>query len=420
MKTQCMFTSFSIILSLSALYGYLNKKWLKLPTTIGLMILALITAVLILLSENFSKGTYVFFCQLMLDVDFKTILLDIMLSFLLFAGAMHVNIKELEKETLPVVLFATLGVLISTFLVGALTYVAATGLGLGIPFIYCLLFGALISPTDPIAVLSILNDAHVSKSLELKIEGESLFNDGIGVVVFVAILSLATAMGGEEFGALEIGELFLEEAVGGLVYGLVLGFIGWQLLRSIEEDPKTCVLITLAVVTGGYALASLIHVSGPLAMVVAGLFIGNKINSVEFADQAEGLIETFWEMLDEILNGVLFVLIGLVIFTLDYQLSYLLLGILSIPIVLLSRIISVGLPYSLLRHTENAPWKTVSILSWGGLRGGISVALALSLGEEIPYRDAILFITYTVVIFSIIAQGLTIGKLVKYLKLSNN
>jgi CPA1 family monovalent cation:H+ antiporter len=235
--------------------------------------------------------------------------------------------------------------------------------------------------------------------------------------VFVAIYSLATVMGEEQFGALEIGELFLEEAVGGLVYGLVLGFIGYRLLRSVDDAPQVGLVITLAVVMGGYALASLLHVSGPLAMVVAGLFIGNKINQAEFSDDSEEALENFWEMLDDILNGVLFVLIGLVIFTLNYQTNYLVLGLISIPLVLFARIMSVGIPYVLLKHSEHAPWKTVAILSWGGLRGGISVALALSLGDSIPDKDAIVFITYTVVAFSIIVQGLTIGKLVKRINL---
>lgn len=413
-----MFESFTTILSLSALFSYINHKWLKLPTTIGLMILALATAVIFILLEKIAPSSYQFFCQTILNIDFKTILLDVMLSFLLFAGAMHVNIRELQKETIPVLLFATLGVLISTMVVGSLVYLVAGLIGVDIPFIYALLFGALISPTDPIAVLAILKEANVSKRLELKIEGESLFNDGIGVVVFVTILTLATIMEGETFGLVEIAELFFEEAVGGVIYGLALGFLGWWLLRSIEDDPKICVLITLAIAMGGYALASILHVSGPLAMVVAGLVIGNKIMAKDFDHKAYHLIETIWDMLDDILNGVLFVLIGLVIFTLDFTPAYLMLGLITIIIVLVGRVISVGLPYSILKHTEHHPWKTVALLSWGGLRGGISVALALSLSEDMAVRPAIVFITYIVVLFSIIVQGLTIKKVVKYLKLS--
>lgn len=410
-----MFYSFTIILSLAALFSFINYKWLKLPNTIGLMILALITAVLIIASENIIPGAYQFLCQLVLDIDFKTILLDVMLSMLLFAGASHININDLNEEKLPVLLFATLGVILSTLIVGGLIYFAATALGLSLPFLHALLFGALISPTDPIAVISILKEAGVSKGLELKIEGESLFNDGVGVVVFTSILLFASM--GEEghFGAVEIIKLFVEEAIGGVVYGLLLGYLGFRLLKSAEDNGQVGVLLTLAIALGGYTLASLIHVSGPLAMVVAGLYIGNQVATPGFAAPARKLIHTIWEMIDETLNAVLFVLIGLVIYTLDFQPKYLLLGLLAIVTVLIARFISVGLPYSLLKPTEDQPMKTVTMLTWGGLRGGISVALALSLTEEFS-REIILFITYTVVIFSIIFQGLSIGKLVKLLK----
>lgn len=416
-KIQLMFASFTLILSLSALFSYINHKILKLPTTIGLMILALASALLILGFEQVSPNTFAFFCQTVLDIDFKTILLDVMLSLLLFAGAMHVNIRDLEQQKRAVILFSTLGVLISTFVVGGLVYLAAMLVGINLPFIFALLFGALISPTDPIAVLAILKEAKVNKNLELKIEGESLFNDGIGVVVFITILTIATAMEGESFGLVEILQLFAEEAIGGLVYGLVLGWVGWQLLKSIEDDPKICVLISLSIVLGGYSLASLIHVSGPLAMVAAGLYIGNHINHPNFSRTSEDLLDTFWDILDDILNGVLFVLIGLVIFALKFEPPFLLLGIISIAIVLIARFISVALPFTLLKEEPSTRMKSILLLTWGGLRGGISVALALSLSEDIPYRDAIVFITYTVVVFSILVQGLTIKPLVKALKL---
>ena len=412
-----MFHSFTFILTLAALFSIINHKWLKLPATIGLMVLALVGAVIIISMENFVPGAYQFICQVVIDIDFKTILLDVMLSILLFAGAMHVKLGELDKEKIPVMLFATVGVLISTFLVGSLLYGASMIVGFQLPFLHCLLFGALISPTDPIAVISILKEAKVSKQLELKIEGESLFNDGVGVVVFTSIL-LLTGMGMEEtyFGPAEIVKLFAEEALGGLAFGLLLGYLGWYLLKSIQNDPKICVLLTLAIVTGGYTLAALIHVSGPLAMVVAGLIIGNKIAQSNFDDQSEHILETIWEMLDEVLNAVLFVLIGLVMYTLQFESVYLILGLMAIPIVLLARFISVGIPFSLLKHQENEPVKTITMLSWGGLRGGISVALALTLSADLS-GDALLFITYVVVLFSILVQGLTIRNLVQRLKL---
>lgn len=407
-----MFQAFTAILALATFFSYINHKLFRLPTTIGLMMLSLITAITIMASQQLAPGLYDFFCQIVLDIDFSTILLDVMLSFLLFAGALHVNLKALDREKIPVLLFATLGVMISTFVIGGLLFGLSTLLGGILPFWHCLLFGALISPTDPIAVIAILKQAGVSESLELKIEGESLFNDGVGVVVFMSILLLSGAMmEGEEFGAGEIIQLFLEEAVGGAIYGLVLGYLGYFLLKSIDDDPKICVMLTLAIAMGGYSLASIIHVSGPLAMVVAGLIIGNKIEKPEFSASARTLIYTIWDILDDVLNAVLFVLIGLVIHTLKFDPTYLWVSLAAIVIVLAARWIAVALPFSLLKHQEGAAWRTILVLTWGGLRGGISVALALSLAPELS-KDFIVFVTYIVVIFSITVQGLSIGKVV--------
>ncbi len=408
-----MFASFTLILTLSALFTYINHKLIKLPSTIGQMLLALLLAMALIGIEQLSAGTYSYFCQAVLDIDFKFILLDVMLSFLLFAGALHVPINELRKQTNSVILFATLGVLISTAIVGGLLYLAAQLVGLELPLIYALLFGALISPTDPIAVLAILKEAKVQQSMELTIEGESLFNDGIGVVIFTAILSIATAMEGTEVGAESILELLAVEALGGLVYGLVIGWLGWQLIRSIDDDPRICVQLTLAVAMGGYSLAMILGVSGPLAMVVAGLYIGNHVTSDRFAEGARQLIFDFWYVIDEILNGVLFVLIGLVIFTLDNQTTYFILGGLAILIVLLARFASVFLPYSLLHRRDSHLLGKVGIFTWGGLRGGISVALALSISGTGAIPDLLLFITYAVVIFSILVQGLTLKSFVR-------
>jgi CPA1 family monovalent cation:H+ antiporter len=411
-----MFESFSIIFTIAALFNYINYKWLKLPTTIGLMILSLILIIPITLSETVFPEFYRFFCDIIVNADFKTLLLDGILSFLLFAGALHVNLGALAKEKKSIFLFATLGVLISTFLVGGLVFFGAQLIGLELPFLHALLFGALISPTDPIAVMAILKEANISKSLGIKIEGESLFNDGIGVVVFSGILLIATAMGEQNVTEIstEIGTLFLEEAVGGLVYGLVIGFLGLKFIKSLKDNPQLAVMITLAVVMGGTAGAFMLHVSGPLAMVVAGLYIGNKVNVNEDKSPIQKAINSFWEILDDVFNGILFVLIGLAIHLLDFNTSYILLGILAILIVLLARFVSVILPYSLLKHEEKKPIKTVAILTWGGLRGGISIALALSLNNELS-GDLILHITYIIVLFSIIVQGLSIGKVVKKL-----
>lgn len=409
-----MLQSFSIIFSIAAFFSFVNYKWLKLPATIGLMLMSLATIIVITVSKGIFPEFYLFFCDIVTGSDFKTLLFDGILSFLLFAGALHVNIEDLEKEKWSILLFATLSVLISTFIVGGLTFGASKLIGIELPFIHALLFGALISPTDPIAVMAILKKANISKSLGIKIEGESLFNDGIGVVVFSGILIVAGMDGyqNENTVGMEIGKLFLEEAVGGIVYGLLLGFIGYSCIKTIKDNPQLAVMISLAIVVGGYAIASMIHVSGPLAMVVSGIVIGNKVNIASNKGATRKLLNDIWEILDDVFNGILFVLIGLSIHLLKFDMDYLTLGLLAIFIVLITRFVSVLLPYSLLKHKENTPLKTVSILTWGGLRGGISVALALSLTDNTS-SEIILYMTYTIVLFSIIVQGLSIGALVK-------
>jgi CPA1 family monovalent cation:H+ antiporter len=409
-----MLQSFSIIFSIAAFFSFINYKWLKLPATIGLMAMSLVTIVLIWLSKSIFPDFYIFFCDIVTNSDFKTLLFDGILSFLLFAGALHVNIDELAKEKWSVALFATLGVLISTGIVGGITFYVAQWIGVELSFLNALLFGALISPTDPIAVLAILKKTRIAKNLQTKIEGESLFNDGIGVVVFSGILLLSGAgISPEESSVgVEIGKLFLEEAVGGIIYGAILGFLGYTCIKSIHENPQLAVMISLAIAMGGYSIASLLHVSGPLAMVVSGIIIGNKINISSNKGTTRKLLNDIWEILDDVLNGVLFVLIGLSIHLLKFELDYLFLGILAIGIVLIARFLSVLLPYSLLKHSEKTPLKTVTVLTWGGLRGGISIAMALSITSN-SASDIILYITYSVVLFSILVQGLSIGSLVK-------
>ncbi len=411
-----MFESFSIIFTIATLFSYINYKWLKLPTTIGLLILSIILIITVILSKALFPGFYTFFCDIIINANFKTLLFDGILSFLLFAGALHVNLAALAKEKKSILLFATLSVLISTFLIGGMVFFAAQLIGLKIPFMHALLFGALISPTDPIAVMAILKKANIANSLGIKIEGESLFNDGIGVVVFSGILFIATTVGEHSATVIgtEIGTLFLEEVVGGLLYGFVIGFLGLKCIQSLSQNPQLAVMISLAVVMGGTAGAFILHMSAPLAMVVAGLFIGNKVYVNEDENPVQKAINSFWEILDNVFNGILFVLIGLAIHLLEFNTSYMLLGILSILIVLLARFISIFLPYSLLKHDEEKPIKTITILTWGGLRGGISIALALSLSKELS-GDLVLQITYIIVLFSIIVQGLSIGSVVKKL-----
>ena len=408
-----MFQSFSIIFLIAALFGFINYKWLKLPSTIGLMVMALALVILITVTRDFLPEFYTYFCDLVVDSDFKTLLMDVMLSFLLFAGALHVNIDDLAKERKSVILFATLGVLISTAIVGSITYFTAGLLNIELPLIHALLFGALISPTDPIAVMAILKKANIGKSLGVKIEGESLFNDGIGVVVFSGLLITAKVSEHSDTDLVaEIGELFLVEAVGGIIYGLLLGYIGYSCIKSIRENPQLSVIISLAIVMGGYAIASLLHVSGPLAMVVAGIFLGNKINIASNKGMTRKLLNDIWEIIDDVFNGILFVLIGLSIHLLKFDIHYLTLGVIAIVIVLFARFISVLMPYSLLAHDESTPLKTVAVLTWGGLRGGISIALALSLTDDLS-SEIVIYITFVVVLFSILAQGLTIGKFAK-------
>ncbi|MDX1665907.1 MAG: sodium:proton antiporter [Saprospiraceae bacterium] len=403
-----------LLLGISALFSYINHRVFRLPITIGLFIQALVLCFGLLALQNLMPQPYEFFFQIVERIDFEFLLMDVMLSFLLFAGAMHVDIRRLQRQRLPVLVFATFGVAVNTVLVGSAVYGLASLIELNVPYLHCLLFGALIAPTDPIAVLSILKSSGVSGSLEMKIEGESLFNDGLGVVVFLTLLSL-TGQQDQQSVLLEAGHLFLSESVGGILYGLALGLLGKSMLYSSSDAPKICVMITLAIASVGYAVASLLHVSGPLAMVVAGLYIGHSICSDAFSDHSRRILDIFWEMLDDTLNAILFVMIGLVAHNLNFRTDYLLVGMATIIVVLGARAISVGILYSLIKQDDLHTPSTIFLLTWGGLRGGISVALALSL-TGIESRQFILFITFTVVAFSIIVQGLTIGPLAARLK----
>lgn len=384
------------------------------------MILALGIAITVMAMESVSPLTYAFFCDIVQNTDFTHILLDVLLGFLLFAGALHVNIQDLKKEKWSVFLFATFSVLISTFLIGGGLFFLAKLFSYDIPFIHCLLFGALISPTDPIAVIALLKEANISKSLQLKIEGESLFNDGIGVIVFSGILLFTEVSdvmqhGEQESIFLAITELFLVEVILGLAIGAALGFLGFKLMKSCQDDKFLSTMISLAIVFGGYALSSMLHTSGPLAMVVAGLYIGNAIKKPSFNDTSQENLIGFWYILDESLNGVLFVFLGLAIHLIEVESStYLWMIPFSILLVLGARFISILIPYSLLKHSEHSWLKTTYILTWGGLKGGISLALAFSLAPELS-KNTILLLTYSTVIFSILVQGLSIPKLVKKL-----
>lgn len=403
----------ALLITLSALLSYLNYRYIKLPTTIGLLLTSLLMSLAIIAAGKLGLDIKEPASELLAEIDFNETLMHGMLSALLFAGALHVHLDQLAKQKWVVATLASVGVITSTFLVGFAAYFLFPLLGLDIPFIYCLLFGSLISPTDPIAVLGILKTVGAPKSLETKIAGESLFNDGVAVVVFLVMLGfVATGADGHtaEFSVSAVLMLFLQEAVGGALFGFVTGYIVYKMLASID-NYQVEVLLTLALVLGGYSLAMALHISGPIAVVVAGLLIGNTGRRFAMSDKTREHIDTFWELIDEILNAILFVLIGLEVLVLTFAESYLWAGLIMIPVTLLARFTAVGIPIRLMKRTRSFSPRVIRVLTWGGLRGGISIALALSLpaGSE---REALLVITYIIVVFSILIQGLTIGKLI--------
>ena len=403
----------ALLITLSALLSYLNYKYIKLPTTIGLLLTSLLMSLAIIAAGKLGLNIEEPARELLAGIDFNETLMNGMLSALLFAGALHVHLDQLAKQKWVVATLASVGVITSTFLLGFATYFIFPLLGLDIPFIYCLLFGSLISPTDPIAVLGILKTVGAPKSLETKIAGESLFNDGVAVVIFLVMLGfVATGADGHtaEFSVSAVLMLFVQEAIGGAIFGFVIGYIVYKMLASID-NYQVEVLLTLALVLGGYSLAMALHISGPIAVVVAGLLIGNTGRRFAMSDKTREHIDTFWELIDEILNAILFVLIGLEVLVLTFAEPYLWAGLVMIPVTLLARFIAVGIPIQLMQRTRSFSPRVVRVLTWGGLRGGISIALALSLPAG-PEREAILVITYIIVVFSILVQGLTIGKLI--------
>jgi CPA1 family monovalent cation:H+ antiporter len=407
-----IYNALTVIIVLTAIFAYINFRFIKLPGIIGIMIISLIASLLIIITGKIIPFFYQNVVQLIGVIDFHTVLLKIMLSFLLFAGAFNINAAKLKKEIAPVITFSTIGVLLSAFIVAALLFITAKFMGLQIDFIYCLLFGALISPTDPIAVLGILKQAKIPSSLEIKISGESLFNDGVGVVIFITLLEIA-ATGLQNISAVKILWLFVKEAGGGIGLGFLLGYIGFWAMRSIN-NYKVEVLITLAIVMGGYLLADVIHVSGPLAMVVAGIVTGNKSRHEAMSDTSRNYIESFWEMIDEIMNAVLFLLIGFQMLIIPFNSTVLFLGCIAIMITLFARFISIALPIYALEYKMPFEKNAIPILTWGGLRGGLSVAMALSIPEQM-FGNTFVSITYIIVLFSIVVQGLTIGKIAKRL-----
>ncbi len=402
----------AICLSITGLLAYLNHRFLGLPPTIGVMgiALALSAAMLGLDAAGFSalRASEV---DLVRSIDFSELLMQGMLSILLFAGALHVDISQLRAYRWQVGLLALFGTLLSTLAVGLGLWAVLplTGLSLGLP--YCLVFGALISPTDPIAVMGILASARAPASLEIVIAGESLFNDGVGVVLFVLLAGLAA--GGGALDLHHAGHLLVRDALGGIVFGAVLGYVTFRLLKSIDSYQEE-VLITLAAVIGGYALASHLHLSGPLAMVVSGLIVGNHGRAQAMSDQTREHVDKFWELLDSVFNAILFVLIGLELVVVAISAPLLLAGAAAVLVTLAARYLTVGLPIQLMGARARLPHGAWQILTWGGLRGGISVALALSLPAGAA-RDVLVSLTYCVVVFSILVQGLSMPALVRRL-----
>ncbi len=397
----------TILVCISALFGYLNHRVLRLPVTIGLMAIALAMSLILLLLGKLGFDINVRAEAFIRGIDFNEALMHGMLSCLLFAGALHVNLSDLLDQKWIVGTLASVGVVLSTFVIGGASYYLFSLVGLHLSFLYCLLFGALISPTDPVAVMGILKEARLPKPLEVKVVGESLFNDGVGVVVFLVLMSLIPR---DSVLISDVVLLFVEEVLGGALLGILLGFGAYLMLKSVD-NYQVEILITLALVMGGYELANLLHTSGPIAVVVAGLLIGNQGRRLAMSEKTREHLDAFWDLVDELLNAILFVLIGLEVLVLSFQSAYLKAGLVAIPLVLFARFITVWLQVKVFSLVREFTQRAVAILTWGGLRGGISVALALSLPAG-PARDAVLLITYTVVVFSILVQGLTIKRLI--------
>ncbi len=404
-----IFNIIAVFITIAALSSYINYRYIKLPSTIGLIVIGLGMSLAIIGLNSLGVDIQAPAEKFLKSIDFSEALMKGMLSLLLFAGALKINLNDLAKQKFVVVSLATGGVAATTFIVGTALYFVLNLLEMPLPYIFCLVFGALIAPTDPIAVMALLKSVKAPKSLEVKIAGESLFNDGVGVVVFTVLVGIAATGGSVSIGHISI--LFLEEAIGGIVFGIVIGWITYRLLKNVD-DHSVEILLTLALVIGGYALASTIHTSGPIAIVVAGLLIGNYGRALAMSAKTRDHLDKFWELIDEILNAVLFVWIGLEILVLTFTLNIFVVGLIAIPVTLFARFFAVWTTITLLKFRRQFSNNAILILTWGGLRGGISIALALSLsaGEA---RDLIVSITYVIVVFSILVQGLTIKKLVK-------
>ena len=401
-----LFEIASLLLAISAAFGWINHVYLRLPHTIGLLVMAIGSSVLLLVATYFfpTLGIIEVVQRAIGQIDFYSTVMEGMLAFLLFAGALHVDYDFLKDQKWPIAIMATFGVVISTLVIGTGFWYLAQIFGVGLPYVWALVFGALISPTDPVAVLSLLKSINIPHSLEAKIAGESLFNDGVGVVIFTIVVSIAVSGGSIDF--VHVGELFFVEAGGGALLGLFTGWIAYRAMAAIDEYTLE-ILITLGVVAATYALALRLHISGPIAVVITGLLVGNRGARIGMSETTRQHLFAFWELIDEILNSVLFLLIGLEVLIISFDPSFGWLVIWTIPLVLCSRLIAVSLPIFALSIWLKFTKGAIPVLTWGGLRGGISVALALSLPNN-EFKPMILMATYGVVLFSIVVQGLSV------------
>lgn len=404
-----LFDLAALLLTLSALFGWLNHRLVRLPHTIGLLVMGLAASLLLVLLDVMFPGQHLYaqVKEPLLQIDFTQVMMNGMLAFLLFAGAIHLDVSALRDRAWPVAFLALVGTIMSTAIVGVAFFGAAQGLGHALPLAWALVFGALISPTDPVAVLATLKNVNVPQALEVEMQGEALFNDGVGVVLFTALVAFATASGADGNAAIGLFESLFRDALGGLALGAVTGYAAYRAMRAIDDFPVE-VLITLALVTGTYALAQKIGTSGPLAVVAAGLLIGERAPRYAMSERTRTYVSALWTLIDEVLNSVLFLLIGLEVLVLRFEPSALGLALAAVPIVLVARVISVSTPLIAFRWSDKLSARNVPFLTWAGLRGGISVALALALPDD-PSKSAILAATYAVVLFTIVVQGSTLG-----------
>ncbi|MDP4593202.1 MAG: sodium:proton antiporter [Beijerinckiaceae bacterium] len=403
----------AFLVTLTALFAWFNQRYVRLPRNIGLLLMGLLASLTLVLIDLAIPQTdlYAGLTKAIKQIDFYAAVMNGMLGFLLFAGALHVDLSKLRARALPVALMATVGVVISTAIAGTGFWALAHVFGVQIPFIWALVFGALISPTDPVAVLSTLKEVDVPEALETDMAGESLFNDGVGVVIFTIILALAVQSGGNAaIGFFPVVKLFVLEAIGGALLGLMTGYAAYWMMRSIDEYVSE-LMISIALVMGTYALAQSLHISGPIAVVVAGLLIGERGPDDAMSDETQNHLFGFWTLIDELLNGLLFLLIGLELLVIQFAPAFAWIGLASIALVLFARFCAVAAPATLFGISSRFEKGTIPVLTWGGIRGGISVALALSL-PLVDERGVILAATYAVVLWTIVVQGLTLKKVV--------